>query len=305
MSGGFISVREGVAASIFLAIYTIYLGLTGLIVYREGWRTTYTFLLVFGIFRVSGQLCGVVFSKLGIEHWQWLIAYLVLTAEGYFTLVLTSFHFLANAQVTVHGTSWLRPTKKEIHAAHAGESKMQIKCAEMNTFAFVFHWLLIPANALVISGGTMLTGVDADKWSQEGKKIATSKALRCSGQATFLAETIVLVAFAIYVYKSERVRNYTMKALFFAFPFLLVRGIFGILSIFLDRMNYFKISNYDENGLSAYFIACEYTMATTMEFISACTLISVYYHDRYYGKFSNKERIIEPLTEEESDSKGV
>ena len=35
-----------------------------------------------------------------------------------------------------------------------------------------------------------------------------------------------------------------MHLLFAALPFLLVRGIFGIMSIYVDKMNYYKLSNY-------------------------------------------------------------
>ncbi|CAK7893655.1 hypothetical protein CAAN1_08S00474 [[Candida] anglica] len=284
MSNGFLSVGAGIAASVFLALYTIFTILTALIVYRVGWKTQYSFLLFFGVLRLGGQTCGVAFAKLGIEHYQWLIAYLVLSAEGYFTLVLTCFHYLAKAQIAQYGSSWIRPTQEEMEIRTKGQNYFRATNTKMSTPSAIFHTILIPANAILIAGGTMLTGMDADQLATHSSKLMTSKLLRCIGQSIFLAETVILVLLTLYVFKREKVTSYTMYALFAAYPFLLVRGAFGVMSIFLDKMNYFLMSNYDENGLSSYFVACEYTMATTMEFIAASILMSNYYMTRYINK---------------------
>lgn len=286
---GFESTSSGVAASIFLGLYTLYLFLTINIVRQRGFRSIYTALLAFGVFRVGGQLCGVAFAVLGIEHWPWLIAYLVLTAEGYFALIIAAFYFIVQCQIKQNGRSWLCKSKEERKKEQELSNFKHTSCL---SWSAVFHMVLIPANALVISGGTTLTGVDTDKWDQETDKINTSKGLRTTGQAIFLIQTIIVILLLIYVYVKEKVRGCTIYLLFAASPFLLVRGIFGIMSIFIDEMNYYQLSNYDRAGLTSAFIAYEYCLATTMEFIAASLFISNYYLDK-----------TEEVTEKESYSK--
>lgn len=294
---GFVSPQAGIAASIFLALYTLYTVVALAIVSRIGLRTSFTLILVFGVLRVGGQLCGVAFAKLGYKHWQWLIAYLVLTAEGYFTLVLVSFHFIARAQRDVTGSSWLRPTAQEVRARNEGKSVVARRLG-WYTPSRVFHLVLIPANALLIAGGSMLAGIDPDQYASLVDKINTSKALRCVGQAGFLLETLVALYFAIYVFTRERVRTYVIYALFCAFPFLVVRGIFGVMSIFISKMNYFALSNYTEHGFSTYFVVCEYVMATTMEFCAACILLTIHLHDHFH-RHTERHHVDEESSKEE------
>lgn len=102
-------VGEGVAASIFLALYLIYTLFTIGIVWHKGTlRTIYAGLLFFGMIRMGAQLCGIAFASLGYEHWQWLVAYLVLGAEGYFVLILTSFYMVSHAHIAAKNESWLK-----------------------------------------------------------------------------------------------------------------------------------------------------------------------------------------------------
>ena len=74
------------------------------------------------------------------------------------------------------------------------------------------------------------------------------------------------------------------RQVFIVAPFLLVRGVFGILSIYLDKMDYFLLSNYTAEGLASSFVAYEYIMGTTMEFVSATVFISTYYINRRLTK---------------------
>lgn len=273
---GFDSTSAGVAASIFLALYGSFFGLVTNIVIEKGFfKSIYTILFFFGLFRVGGQVCGVAFATLGIEHYQWLIAYLVLTAEGYFTLILAAFYFIIECQIKQNGRSWLRRSRKEV-IERGGDCSFKHPV----TWSSIFHLVLIPANGLVIAGGTMLAGIDSDKLDQEKGKVDASKGMRTAGQTLFLIQTIIVVLLTIYIYIKEKVRCSTVYLLFAASPFLLVRGIFGILSIYIKKMNYYNLSNYDGTGLKSLFVAYEYCLATTMEFVAACLLISNYYIDK-------------------------
>jgi len=289
---GFESTSSGVAASIYLGLYTLYLLLAINVVRKKGFKSIYTALLAFGIFRVGGQLCGVAFAVLGIQHWPWLVAYLVLSAEGYFSLIIAAFHFIIQSQVKLMGSSWLCKTKEECKEGQEASKFKHTSCLSWST---IFHLVLVPANALVIGGGTTLTGIDTDRWDQETDKINTSKGLRTTGQTIFLIQTIIVILLLIYVYVKENIRGHTIYLLFAASPFLLVRGIFGILSIFIDKMNYYQLSNYDGAGLTSDFVAYEYCLATTMEFIAASLFISNYYLD-------NSEEVIDKEDFNKTDS---
>ncbi|CCE88576.1 Piso0_001345 [Millerozyma farinosa CBS 7064] len=266
----FMQTGEGVAACIFLVLYTAYLVAAVYVVFKRGIKTLYTSLTVFGLFRVAAQLCGIAFSKLGIEHWQWLVAYLVFGAEGYFMLILTSFHYVGQSQKEAIGESKL-----------ARRLWPNAKGLGFITYRWLFHEWLVIANVLVIVGGTMLTSIDADKYDEYQDKVNRSKGLRGSGQAIFLIMTLIVGAMAVYAGTRDRIRTTTLYLVYASIPFLLVRGIYGVLSCFITKMNYFQISNYEKAGLSTYFVATEYCLATTMEFVAAVILLSKYYiHDK-------------------------
>lgn len=323
----FDSTEAGVAASIFLGLYTMYLLLAINVVRHEGFKFIYRILLMFGLFRVAGQLCGVAFAKLGVEHWKWLIAYLVFTAEGYFTLIVASFYFVVQCQVRQKGSSWLLDHRDEVEMCEGASEERESdengseeretyektsddkenyrrrsdgetsvanwgKKPRSVSWAAIFYMFLIPANAFIVAGGSLLTGATAEELEKETGNVNTSKALRTTGQVIFLLQTVTEILLLVYVYVKEKIRGRTIYLLFVASPFLLVRGIFGILSIYVDKMNYYKLSNYSAEGLTSSFVAYEYCLATTMEFVAACLLISNYYLDRE-AKVVDQEKIKE------------
>ncbi|RLV94567.1 hypothetical protein JA1_001659 [Spathaspora sp. JA1] len=296
----FVDRNSGIAASVFLVLYVIYLALTIKIVSEKGFRSIYTSLLIYGVFRVCGQMCGVVFSALGYSHWQWLIAYLVFSAEGYFVLVLCSFHMIANAQLYQFGESWFRPTKEQKKTNLINATTYREKLKARFPLATVFHLLLIPANALVISGGSTLAGQDPSQ--PDPGKIVTAKALRTTGQVMFLTLTLIAILLAVYVYFKEGVRHCNLYSIFIVAPFITIRGIFGVISIFVTKMNYYDMSNYNSNGLSSQFVTYEYVLATTMEFITACVYIANYFVDRRRAKVPPSKEY-DDLIEEKLQSK--
>lgn len=268
---GFQHSDSGIAASIFFALYTIYCAFMVYIIYKKGFKTVYSFLITFPVFRFGSQLCGMVFSIVGFEHWQWLIAYLVLGAEGYFVLILCSFTFVTHAQKLEFGHSWV--TDHRLHLLFLPFVK---------SYSSLFHFLLIPANSLVIAGGTMLTGVD--DLDAEKSKVDASKAMRTTGQTIFLMMTVLVLVFASYAYKKERVRNHFNITVLFACPFLVVRGIFGILSIYIEDMNYFQFSNYSASGINHKLVVYEYVLSTTMEFVASMFILSNFFLDKSKNK---------------------
>lgn len=300
---GFQSTDSGVAASVFLALYTIFLVFMTFIVIKKRFKTVYMLIFLFSLFRFAAQLCGVVYSKLGPVYWQWLIAYLVLGAEGYFALIYAGFRFTCKAQIEKFGESWILKTGPNV-----GNFRfffmLKFICRSWGT---LFHSILIPANALVIAGGSMLSAMTSEEMAEEQDKINTSKALRTAGQVLFLVLTICLILVNLYVFTKEKVRNHTTIAVMCTAPFLLVRGIFGILSIYLTDMNYFQFSNYENGEVNHSLVIYEYVLGTTMEFISACLLMSKYWLDKSHpnqeidhelsGVNSSREELSEIMAE--------
>lgn len=253
----------GIAASIFLALYVLYNVSSIYIFIKKGWKSVYTFLLIYGLIRVGGQISGVGYAAAGYYEWKWLIAYLIMSAEGYFTLVLSTLYFLVKEQMIVFGKS---PLMKPL------VWKM--------SYRVLFHYSLIPANAMIIAGGCMLTGLTPGE-KEYNHQLVTSKALRSVGLIIFLLNSLSVAGLTLYNYFVKRLRTKTMIVLMFIIPFITVRGIYGILSIFYDEMSYFKIQNYFDETSSAKLTIYEYTLALAMEFITAFSLLSIYWLKRW------------------------
>ncbi|KAK6463934.1 hypothetical protein DFJ63DRAFT_311233 [Scheffersomyces coipomensis] len=273
----FESKASGIAASVYIALYTIYISVAVYILSQVGFRTKYNALTIYGIFRFAGQLCAIVFAVLGYNHWQWLVAYLVFTAEGYFMLILTSFYLLGQAQHDTTGKSWIDPNKQERNEAKARAITSVQRFRATFSIAIIFHFILIPANVLIIYGGTQLAGLSIEQISDQSSKVRRSKIFRTAGQSVFLAQSIIAIGLALYCLIVEKLRHINIYTILFVAPFLTVRGIFGILSIYIQKMNYYDFSNYTADGLSSSFVTYEYVLATTMEFIVAVSYLANYF----------------------------
>lgn len=267
---------SGIAAAVFLALYAIYALVMVYIVHIKGFKTVYTFLMSFPFIRFGSQLCGLVFVIKGIEHYKWLIAYLVLGAEGYFVLILSAFSFLVHAQKRKKGHSWLEKTQSSLKEIPLG-----------NSYAAIFHWLLVPANAMVIAGGSMLTEIE--NYDAERKQVRISKGLRTAGQALFLSLTIIILLLGLNAFRKERVRNHFNVTIILACPFLIVRGVFGILSIYIENMNYYQLSNYSGAGINHMLVIYEYVLSTTMEFSASILIVSNFFLEKQADRDADKD----------------
>lgn len=274
----------GIAASIFLSLYVVYNISSTIILFKRGWKSVYTFLFIFGLIRIGGQISGVGYAAAGYYEWKWLIAYLIMSAEGYFTLVLSTLYFLVKEQVIVFGKS---PLTKPV--------------VMRMSYRTLFHYSLIPANVMIIVGGTMLTGLTPGE-KKYNDKLVTSKALRSVGQAIFLFNSLSVGALTLYNYFVKKLTTKTMIILIFIIPFITVRGIYGVLSIFIDEMSYFKIENYFDKDSSEKLTIYEYTLAMTMEFITAFSLLSIFWLKKWTNEADTEPKgDTEELTDKNND----
>lgn len=263
----------GPAAATFLGLFVIYNVLSNYILWHNHKLfSVYTLLWFYGILRIGGQISGLGFAIQGYEHYQWLIAYIVLTVEGYFMLVFNSFHMLIREQKHQFGYSPLA-----IPFGSDPKSKPKTKGFGAITPKDAFHYLLIAANALLVAGSAMLSGMTAEELDLEANKVTTSKGLRATGQIIFLVLTIGVAGLTYYNYYYKKLHTRAMGCLIASFPFLLIRGIYGVLSIFIDDMNYLVITNYFSGAAHRKLTIYEYVLSTTMEFVAALILLNTYW----------------------------
>jgi hypothetical protein len=145
----------------------------------------------------------------------------------------------------------------------------------------IIHNLLLGANAIIITGGSMLAGGHSNVLDFHAT-LSRAKAMRVAGQSVFLSVNVFLlfcICDTIQQFKRENpgVRVHpTLYVLLATWPLLFVRGLYGILCSVLTAFSYFSPSNYDEHGLTVSFVVSEYILSTTMEWTS-CTLLMLTY----------------------------
>lgn len=268
------------AAVVFLVLYAVLFVVLifGYATRRLKLRSRYTTILFHVAIRLASQGTGLAFAIKGIEATDLLIAYLILGAEGYFTLVLCTIRFLIswhNHNLDAHD-SWLEARRKK------GQSWRQSLAESFSLRGLgrspmvPVHYALVVANAIIIAGGSILAGnvgVAIDP-----SKIATAKALRCAGQAVFLAITCVLLGCIVATIRQNRRErgkvHPTLLILLGIWPWLAVRGLYGVLASYLDKFSYYYEGNYDEHGLTNGFVASEYVLGTMTEWVSCLLLMA-------------------------------
>ena len=112
--------------------------------------------------------------------------------------------------------------------------------------------------------------------------LLTAKIMRTVGQSIFLSINIFLLYCILDAIRPSREENPskrthpTLLILLAIWPCLCIRGLYGVMSGVLPAFNYFNPDNYGETGLKDSFLASEYVMGTTMEWVS-CTMLMLTY----------------------------
>ena len=106
--------------------------------------------------------------------------------------------------------------------------------------------------------------------------------MRTVGQSIFLAINVFLLYCILDTIRQSRLEkpnkrtHPTLLILLAIWPCLFIRGLYGIMSGVLPAFNYFNPDNYGQTGLKDSFLASEYVMGTTMEWVS-CTMLMLTY----------------------------
>lgn len=310
---------EGSAALVFLILYSILflLLLSGYVSGLLQFRSRYTVIFFHVTIRLASQATGVASGIVGLSNINLLIAYFILGAEGYFTLVLCTYRFLINWQYhnTASHDSWIEPR-------HAPNTRWYIRVRDSfalpgknrrrNLMGFI-HLLLISANSIIISGGSQLASVSGEDPNSPDVKsrLRNAKILRLIGQSVFLAINVFLLFCIISTmqqYKREQHQadketeeaqaavkegdkprpkqwagvHRSLWLLLAAWPLLIIRGVYGVLAGVLTAFSFFNPNNYTADGLKPSFVASEYVLSALMEWASCALLMLTFwtsFHD--------------------------
>ncbi|ANZ74541.1 BA75_01656T0 [Komagataella pastoris] len=207
---GFKFQRQGIAASVFLALYTIYFEVAANIIWqKKTFNSFYSCLLAFGLIRLGSQVCGIAFATLGYEHLNWLIAHLVLGAVEYFLLILASFLVVSHAHKEAIGRSYL--TKAWF--------LIPLGCFKLDVDGLLLiHIGGILANFLVISGASTLAGLTPEQYLFDTSTVDISNGLRITGQIILLAFNILAGLFALHSIIYLKIRSYFVFSVLLATP---------------------------------------------------------------------------------------
>ncbi|KAH8824711.1 hypothetical protein DL96DRAFT_1740360 [Flagelloscypha sp. PMI_526] len=282
--------KEAGAALVF---FIGYVGLFAWMLYaysthRIKWLSRYSMLFFHVIIRVASQACGIAFGILGFDDMDVFLAYLILGAEGYFTLVLCSYCFLISwhQHNLSSKESWLEPRNtKETNKYKKALILIFFWPAAIfiykKDFMIWMHTFLILANIAIIAGGAYLAGADYTQpdSADTRSRMNVSKIARTAGQSVFLACNFILCFSIIKTIlldkrelrtKGEGKIHPTLILLFVTwFPLIIPRMLYMI-----ERLH--SAENYDSSGFTDRFTAIEYCLGVVPEWLAATLLLFTY-----------------------------
>ncbi|CAK5270687.1 unnamed protein product, partial [Mycena citricolor] len=227
--------------------------------HRIKWRSRYSLLFFHVTIRLASQGCGIAFGMLGFANTSVFLAFLILGAEGYFSLVLCAFRFVISwhQHNLPNGESWLEPRDPP----NTNKWRKGLIFALLGPLAFViyhdnpmvfFHSALIVANVAIVVGGSYLAGADyTDPNSADTRnRMLVSRISRTAGQGVFLAGNALLLGIILITMRNNRrdgdarrrpgTVHPTLVLLLVAWFPLIVRGIFGILQACVWSLSYYN-----------------------------------------------------------------
>lgn len=138
--------------------------------YLQGYyklRSRWSLLYFHVVIRVASQSCGVAFGVVGFDNLSLFVAYLVLSAEGFFTLVICTYRFLISWQN--HNRFNQRSTLEPHFSSKKDKSKAAVRSFAIWPLLWFFvpsrlrenpmipvHNLLYIGNILIIAGGSIV-----------------------------------------------------------------------------------------------------------------------------------------------------
>ncbi|KAJ7224628.1 hypothetical protein GGX14DRAFT_651209, partial [Mycena pura] len=275
----------------YLAIFACML--FGFFTHRIKWGSRYIAVFFHVTIRIASQACGIGFGILGFRNTNLFLAFLILGAEGYFSLVLCAFRFVISwhQHNLASGESWLEPRDPP------GTNKLRKVLAFifLGPFAFLlyrnnpmvgFHSALILANTAIIVGGSYLAGADYTQpdLPDTKRRLLVSKITRTAGQSVFLVGNALLLGIILVTMRNNRrdgdarkrrgTVHPTLVLLLIAWFPLIVRGVFGILQASVFSLSYYNPENYGADGFTPRFTVIEYFLGVLTEWLACAFSLS-------------------------------
>ncbi|KAJ7038999.1 hypothetical protein C8F04DRAFT_1034191 [Mycena alexandri] len=297
---------EAGAALVFLILYfAVFLGmLSAYLTHRLKWRSRWSILFFHVTIRVASQACGIGFAILGFKNIRVFLAFLILGAEGYFTLVLCTFRFVISwhQHNLPGGVSWLEPRRgSNSQLTPRQRTQRIIMFVVLGPFAILFfrdnlmaafHTVLILANTAIIIGGSFLANANLSQFDSPDTqhKLHISRILRTAGQSVFLVCNALLLVILLITARNDRrtggrkgfLRVHpTLVVLTITWIPLIIRGVFGVLQSADFVLSYYDPNNYGEFGFTPHFTVVEYLMGVTTEWVACVLLCSTYFTSKY------------------------
>lgn len=258
---GFLLQSTGIASAVFVAVYAIYLVFACWLLYLRGFKTIFTFLFVFALIRLGGQISGIIFSMDGYNDLGALIAYMVLTAQGFIALLFATLRATIYEQKHAFGHSWF-------YSTHLKNSKLKILQSFSSPYA-VLAWILSSGSIISI-----VVGVEQSDSYDSLSDYDHVQHLRIAALCIFLFVTVALVAFSWYVYLIEKIQTRPLVFILISGVFLLIRVIYNLLAVVVSSLGQYTYSVAAGVGVNPHFIVYDAILGMTTEFI-CCLLLTV------------------------------
>jgi hypothetical protein len=230
--------------------------LSSFLTQRYKWKSRWSLLFFHVTVRVASQAFGIAFGILGFSNTSVFLAYLILGAEGYFTLVsryifllkqtstnrdkrqvLSTFRFLISwhqHNLPSH-ESWLEPRRDKSKKMTLASS-LQARPSPMG----IMHFILLLANTAIIFGGAQLAGATDLNDPGTIRQLHLSNVLRTVGQSVFLACNVGLLVTIVGTMVGRKMHPTLVLLLVIWFP-LIIRGTFGVLQAAVYDVSVFSI----------------------------------------------------------------
>lgn len=274
---GFALESTGIASAIFVTVYGIYLIFASWIIFLRGFKTIFTFLFVFAIIRLGGQIAGIVFSLDGYNDLGALIAYMVLTAQGFIALLFATLRATIYEQNYVVGHSWFYSSLLKTDK-HRGYPYLASPYA-------ILAWILMAGSALAI-----VVGVEQSDSYDSISDYNYVQNLRIGALTICLFVTVALVAFSWYVYWIERIQTRPLVFILVSGVFLMIRVIYNLLVVLVPHLSQFTFSVSEGVNINPNFILYEAILGTTMEFLCCLLLTCAFLYSHSPARKQNERQ---------------
>ncbi|KAJ7321701.1 hypothetical protein DFH08DRAFT_1033720 [Mycena albidolilacea] len=266
--------------------------------HRIKWRSRWSMLFFHVVVRLASQACAIGFAILGFSNTNMFLAFLILGAEGYFTLVLCTFRFVISwhQHNLPGGVSWLEPRRGAGPILdQRARTRRTLAFLFLGPFALLmyrdnvmaaFHVLLILANTAIIVGGSFLAGADLVQFDSADtqRRLRISRSARTAGQSVFLGCNAALLIIILVTMRNDH-RSPVRKSgvhpalmlLLLAWMPLIVRGSFGVIQSADFELSYYNFHNYGPNGFTAHYTLVEYLMGVMTEWLACVLLCCTYF----------------------------